>query len=882
MQTTERVYRFVLLGLLILVPCRVQGASNQPQDSTSLSLPKVLLIGDSISIGYTPHVVQALNGRAEVTHHPGNARHTGNGLKLLDEWLGDTAWDVISFNWGLHDLCYRNPDAQNSGNRDKVHGTLQTTLEQYEHNLEVLVQRLKATGAHLIWCNTTTVPEGEPGRFAGDEHRYNAVAAAIMQRHGIPINDLNAVTSAMGPEFYRAAADVHLTAEGSQLLGSAVAREILRGVSQQTAAAGDQPGDMQCDLLVYGSTPGGVACAVRAAREGLNVILVTHADHLGGLLTSGLSTMDTLYNGPRAPVYDELRAAIHGHYRNVDGEDSENYKRSMPGQAKTKFEARVVERLIGDLLNREPRIRVVRGFYPVAATINHRLIRDVTFQQMTGAHRFTVGSATFADCSYEADLAVTAQVPCRTGRESREMFQEKHAGQIYMKPIPWPPAHVDPQYLAEYRRMNLVHYNSWFEEIPTPESGTADPAVQAFNLRTVLTNNPVNRLPVTKPAEYDRDLLLNDLKTRVNWSTRIPGTKLPNQKTYWNLPELLGVQSAYAEGDWTARQQVRDAHASLTLALLYFLQNDPSVPEDVRSQWKEWGLPLDEFPDNAHLPYEIYMRETRRMIGRSVFIEQDALPTAGSKRSPIHSDSVGITEWFLDSHACTPKKIEDSDWEGEVLLKNVTVPGQVSWRTMLPADLNNLVVPVCLSSSHIGWGAIRLEPTWMALGESAAWAAVMAKSQEVAVAEVSVPRLMRQLADQRILLTFFNDIEHSKDTDWYSAVQYLGTQGYFGSHDAAPERPLLRPLAQQWSKHTVSLIRREVSDSTAAACDNWKAEQEAGPEVTASEFATMLDEAGRTTRFTAQLPLLKIDPDSVLSRADACRLLYAVLPLMEH
>jgi len=634
-----------------------------------------------------------------------------------------------------------------------------------------------------------------------------------------------------------------------------------------------EPLQERCDLLVYGSTPGAVACAVRAAREGLDVTLVTHAEHLGGLLTSGLSTMDTLYNGPRAPVYDELRAAIHAHYRDTDGEDSENYKRSLPGEAKTKFEARVVERLIDDLLSRESRIRIVKGFYPVEAVIQQRMIRQVTFQAMQSHERFSVVPNAVADCSYEADLAAVARVPYRVGRESSDTFQEKHAGRIFMRSVPWPPANVDPSDLAENRRLNLVHYNSWYEIVEVP--GTADSAVQAYNLRTLLTDDPKNRLPVTRPAGYNRETLVHDLETRVNWSSGIPGTKLPNRKTYWNLPELLGVQTNYVEGDWAERQQVRESHAQLTLSLLYFLQTDESIPETVRNNWRSWGLPKDEFLDNDHLPYEIYMRETRRIIGRKVFTENDALPVTGMKRAPVHPDAIGITEWFLDSHACTPEKIPGSIWEGELLLKNITVPGQVSLQTLLPVDLDNLLVPVCLSCSHIGWGAIRLEPTWMALGEAAAWGIVLAARDKVAPAFVKTDLLLRQLAEQRIMLSFFNDVEHDTHANWYVAIQYLGTQGYFGSYDALPEMPLCHSLAKAWAKHTAALLRGEMPDATAAACTHWKAELEGGEPISASIFARLLDAACDTNHFTEQLPILAIEPTTPVSRANACRLIYS-------
>ena len=196
------------------------------------SQPKVLIIGDSISLGYTPAVVEILADEAVVIHNDGgkgvgaNAGPTTRGLEYLDHWLGGVHWDVIHFNWGLHDLCYRHPDAKLYGNRDKVNGTISTTLDQYEKNLDQLVQRLKKTGAKLIWASTTMVPDGEAGRIAGDELKYNRIAAKVMKKHGIATNDLHALTTKFNPDLFKLPGDVHYKNQGSQKLAEQVAASI--------------------------------------------------------------------------------------------------------------------------------------------------------------------------------------------------------------------------------------------------------------------------------------------------------------------------------------------------------------------------------------------------------------------------------------------------------------------------------------------------------------------------------------------------------------------------------------------------------------------------------------------------------------------------------
>lgn len=193
-------------------------------------LPNVLIIGDSISIGYTPFVKKALEGKANVIHNKGNAQHTGTGLIKLDEWLGETEWDVIHFNWGLWDLCYRSEQSEVYGNRDKVNGTVTFTPEEYGENLEKLVMRLEETKATLIFATISYVPKGEAGRFFGDDKRYNKVAVRIMKKHNIKINKLNAVSRRIHKNHKKAEGDVHFTSEGYELLAKQVTKKIMENL----------------------------------------------------------------------------------------------------------------------------------------------------------------------------------------------------------------------------------------------------------------------------------------------------------------------------------------------------------------------------------------------------------------------------------------------------------------------------------------------------------------------------------------------------------------------------------------------------------------------------------------------------------------------------
>lgn len=185
--------------------------------------PKILIIGDSISLGYTPYVKENLQGKAAVFHNPGNAQHSGTGLEKIAEWVGDEDWDIIQFNWGLWDLCYRHPDSKVQGNRDKVNGTLTYNLEEYTSNLDAIVTFLKNnTEAKLVFVTTTYVPENEAGRYLKDPIRYNDAAKKIMQKHAITINDIYQSSKAIHQKHGKGTDDVHYFEEGYQALGELI------------------------------------------------------------------------------------------------------------------------------------------------------------------------------------------------------------------------------------------------------------------------------------------------------------------------------------------------------------------------------------------------------------------------------------------------------------------------------------------------------------------------------------------------------------------------------------------------------------------------------------------------------------------------------------
>jgi len=550
------------------------------------------------------------------------------------------------------------------------------------------------------------------------------------------------------------------------------------------------------DLCVVQATPAGVACAVRAAREGLTVVLVNRTQHPGGILSSGLGVWDTIWEGKRYPIYDELRQSILDHYRETYGEDSSQYRHAIPGKnghTNGKFEPRVVESLIREMILREPRISFMPGFIPTKVERSGRLLDAIHFREFEGEGRMIVEARSFADCTYEGDVMPLAKVAYRVGRESKEEFGEPHAGVIYMKSTRIRPAAIPEKSWKVHEDLNVRKF-SGFQEILLPEStGEGDGNVQAFNYRTILTNVQTNQVPVVKPEDYDPAFL----KILEYHSIVRP---IPNGKIGWNRPQIVGLHQEYVEGDWETRKKVMDAHWNATMGLLWFMRTDPSVPEEKKDHWLRYALAKDEFPDNGHRPHEMYIREARRLEGRYMLTQLDLGPVEGTFRAPAFPDAIAFTDWYADSHAVTKGGVRGSLDEGEMMLHAETWLGQIPWRCLLPKEVDNLMVPVCFSATHVAWGAIRLEPTWMQIGEAAGHAAALAKSRNLHVAGIESEELVKRLVKNRFMVGFFNDVPVEKATEEVRAAQFFSTLGFFSDYDARLNEPMTVDLAAAWLK----------------------------------------------------------------------------------
>lgn len=607
----------------------------------------------------------------------------------------------------------------------------------------------------------------------------------------------------------------------------------------QSAAIPEEVNGKSYDLVVIGGTPGGIACAVRGAREGLKVLLVNHTQHLGGFVTSGAGGWEAPCDYLRSPLYGEMLTGAAAYYRDKYGEGSPQHVASLPSQSsrahidRAKVEPRIAELLFNQMAEREKSLTVLLGHVVSQAQCEGRLLKEITLQLRPGAGQIAVRGTIFADAMYEGDLLAAAGVKSQIGRESREQYGEPHAGVVYTHERPKAPGQRGFPQAADKGELN-IRYNSHAtaEIIPGPSSGEADKSVMAYNYRLILTRDPSNKIVVQKPANYDVALA-----KAASGGGFVPN--LPNDKVAWNGGRLIGPQNGYPGGSWPEREQIARQYLDAMVMRLWWSQNDPSAPEAERKRMAGYGLAADEFPDNSHLPYEIYVREARRLVGRYVFKEQDNVIAPDIRRTPIQADSIAMTDWPVDSVACLPRRVAGGHEDGIFFLAEESRPAQVPYRCLLPTELDNLLVPVALSASHVGWGSIRLEPVWMQTGESAGLAASLAIQKRTTPAALNPDLLVRKLATSGVIITFFNDIEVAANDERAIAAQYFGTKGFFASYDARLDAPLTEKLSEVWQAGFQKLQSGQL-DPAKLAREVARAEQQETPPTSQSRGDVLL------------------------------------------
>lgn len=791
------------------------------------------------------------------------------------------AWEKSSRQTPLLGEAYRHDKSQDRGQKSARFSVKLPSGGKYEARLLYTPHANRATNAKVVL------------RSAQGEHSFRVNQRSDPLKDGIPraLGEFNfAADRPAELSVSNDAADGYVIVDGVQFVPVDVAkaereaaraeRAALQGpVRLAKSASPAYVNGKHYDLLVVGGTPGGIACAVRAAREGCTVLLVQHNGHIGGMMTNGLTQWDALYGGQRAPFFSELLANIEHYYREVYGENSQELRAARFSQKHYPLgmvEPQVAEREYNRLVAGEKNITLLLNHFPAAVQREGRLLKSVTLRPRENpaseANDIRVTATTFADATYVGDLAALAKVPYRVGREARDEFDEPHAGKLFTNIAggPAPKAAVEG-------RLDIRPYSSKQGAVDPESPFTADGAVQAYNYRFSVTRDPENRILPDKPANYRRE-------EYVHYERKYLGGHVgPRQKSHVNSPILPGENHAYPEADWPTRDKITQRHLEFGLGLMYFLQNDESVPAGKRAEFRKWGLPKDEFADNHHVPYEMYVREARRIVGRHVYTEHDNSLAEGLERTPIHPDSVAITDWYMDSHACTTDSRPKYKYDGKLILTEQSRPGQIPYRSLLPKDIDNLLVPVCLSATHVAWGAVRLEPVWMQTGEAAGFAAALAKKHATTPGKLDPDLLVFTLAQRRMMISFFNHTDVSASNRYIPAVQYFGTKGFFRSYDARPSEPLTATASDVWVAAFGQLAAGEAFDPGDVARKLPADEQQAKEKpVTLQQFAAKVRaELSRRKSspepFTKAAARLSLDENAPLARSAACLLLYEAL-----
>jgi hypothetical protein len=518
---------------------------------------------------------------------------------------------------------------------------------------------------------------------------------------------------------------------------------VLLTVFAPAAGVSAEPISLSADLIVYGATASGVMTAYSAAREGIHVTLLEPGAHLGGMVTGGLSATDyghfTIIGGYARDFY--MQAASHYGVTNLDK------------GANWYFEPHVAEEILRNMLAQagvkvyfHQRIREHDGVQMAGATIRSIAMEDNKQWQ----------AKMFADCSYEGDLMAQAKISYTWGRESTEQYGEDLAGVRANTPkhqFLWPISAFDDQH-------HLLP-----EVVPGPlgAPGSADKAVQSYNFRPVLTRDPGDRLLFPKPEGYDPSQFallaryLSEYAQHMGHAPRLGDitnpVMIPNQKADFNnngpfSTDYIGHSRNYPNGTYAEKAKIWQQTLLYTESFFYFISHDQTMPQSLRDEANEWGLPKDEFADTGHWPNQLYIREGRRMIGEYVMRQSDL------QVNRTKPDSIGMGSYNSDSHNVQRVAIPDGTVQNEGDVQVPVQPYEISYRIMTPkrSESTNLLVPVCFSATHVAYSSLRMEPQYMIIGQAAGVAAALAIRERKQIQDISIDALQKDLhADHAIL-----------------------------------------------------------------------------------------------------------------------------------
>lgn len=536
------------------------------------------------------------------------------------------------------------------------------------------------------------------------------------------------------------------------------------------------------DIVVVGGTPAGIMAAVAAGRLGSRVMLTEYHGHIGGMSTSGLGKSDIENKEAIAGLFKEFSQRILNYYIAKYGENSENVKLCKEGYY---YEPSVAEEVFNQMIQEVKTVSLLLNHQIEGVEMQSNRIVRALFKNRNNGEKKILKAAVFIDATYEGDLYALAGAEYRLGREGKSEFNEEHAGRIFF----------------DYNE------NTFLEG----STGEADKKLTAYTYRLCLTDNPDNFYKLTKPpAGYNREHYVkyfDDLEAgrlgppkvfkeghgyypeHFNTMLRVFSfARIPNQKFDVNInPRPLGFpfvekNYTYPEADWNEREKIFQQHRALTLGLLYFVQNDKAVPEVNREMAMKYHLAMDEFTDNQHFPWQLYVREARRLKGQYTLTENDVKIKGNAKRSVIFHDSIISGEFPIDSFPVSSEPSSDKKvLDGYIGMLEIN-PYQVPYRIMVPEKIEGLIVPVAASTTHVAYSTIRMEPLWMGIGQAAGTAAHLAVKMKVDISNIPIDHLQKILLENKQILTYFEDV--ATEDKAFEAIQFWGTKGFFDSYYA--------------------------------------------------------------------------------------------------
>jgi len=507
------------------------------------------------------------------------------------------------------------------------------------------------------------------------------------------------------------------------------------------------PGPLRFDVVVYGGTSAGITCAVQLAKAGKSVAIVEPSGHIGGISTEGLGGSD-INNHPSFKNDAAVGGLTLAFYQAVAKHYGIDDFAAQKDKAMTwRFEPHVADSIFQAWL----KAHKIPVFYRERLVLSESAItrngnRLKAFQTESGK---TFAADIFVDATYVGDLLHYAGVSTTIGREANAVYGERKNGIRAENGYRNFKVKVDPFRIPGDSSSGVIHTVQ--EEYHRPElAGKGDARIQAFCFRACLTDDSLNRVPFKKPTNYYREWYEIYLRYEAaGGKLYAPYHSIPNQKTdlgAWHdlSHNLYGMNHAYPAGDYATRDSIYQYHLDFTKGLFWFLANDTAVSEATRAAWSRWGTTRNEFTDNGGWPRKIYIRDGRRIISDYVMTEHHSR----TDTLVVAADPVGVAYWPPDVHHVRRIIYKGAVYnEGFVFGGDAWKPFSISYRSLVPkkVECTNLMTPTCPSASHIAFGAIRLEWTFMVLGQSLGCAAALALEQGVAVQDVPYASLQAKL-----------------------------------------------------------------------------------------------------------------------------------------